>query len=268
MIVTCTETGGSFIKDVTYKRNTDNTQWITISGGKHLHDADTDPAGGLLSDIMIANQLKLFTLPDLQNAVLGNFFKEGTATTTDEVDTTLGNRIKIDTGATTGTYGHISRGGVKLSFANISQFIFKGNVAYSSGTGNLTSYIGVGVASVNDSTNQLQYGIQVCDSSGTDRNWEMVNGNGTTKGVQATTEAVKQNSGPRAYRLLYTPGQNTKFWTNNTLQGTNSNAMVATGSSSGIRNVSIGIKTNTTTARQLYCYGVSIIGVASDTLWV
>jgi hypothetical protein len=268
MLVTCNETGGGFIKDVTYKRNSDNTQWITISGGKHLHDVDTDPAGGLLTDILLANQLKVFNLPDLLNPSVSNMFKEGTATMTDEVDTTTGNRMKIDTGASTGTYGHLSRGGTKLSFGNISQFVFKGNVAYSTGLGNLTSYIGVGLASVNDSTNQLQYGIQVCDSSGTDRNWEMVNGNGTTKGVQSTTEAVKQNAGPRGYRLLYTPGQNTKFWVNNSLQGTNTNAMVASGSSSGVRNISIGLKTNTTTARQLYCYGISLIGVASDTVWV
>jgi hypothetical protein len=268
MLVTCEETGGIFIKDVTYKRNSDNTQWITISGGKHLHDVDTDPAGGSLTDIMIANQLKLFNINDNFNANVNNFHKEGTATAVNEIDTT-GNRIKIDTGASTGTFGHLSRGGVKLSFAQPSQFVFKGNVAYTSGLGNVTAYIGVGLAAVNESTNQLQYGIQVCDSSSTDRNWEMVNGNGTSKGTSTSpTEPVKQNAGPRSYRMLYTPGLNTKFWANNSLQGTNTNGMVASGSSSGVRNISIGVRTNTTAVRQLYCYGVSLIGTASDTLWV
>jgi hypothetical protein len=271
MLVTCEQTGGTFIKDVTYKRNSDNTNWITISGGKHLHDLDTDPAGGLISDILMANQLKLFNLNDNMNANVNNFFKEGTATAANEIDTALGNRIKIDTGASTGTYGHLSRGGVKLSFASPSQFQFKGNVAYptSGGDGNVTAYIGVGLASVNDTTNQLQYGIQVCDSSGTDRNWEMVNGNGSSKGVSTSpTEPVKQTAGPRSYKLHYTPGQNTRFWVNNSLQGTNTSAVVASGSTTGIRNISIGIRTNTSISRQLYCYGVSLIGVASDTLWV
>jgi hypothetical protein len=267
MLVTCEETGGGFIKDVTYKRNSDNTQWITISGGKHLHNLDDDPSGGLFTDILVANQLKTYYLPDLINPSVNNMYKEGTATAVDEIAVD-GNRMKIDTGATTGTWGHLSRGGVRLSMGHISQFVFKGNVAYTTGAGNVTSYIGVGLASVNDSTNQLQYGIQVCDSSGTDRSWEMVNGNGTTKGVQTSTESVKQNAGARAYKLLYTPGQNTKFWTNNTLQGTNSNAMVAAGSTTGVRNVSIGIKTNTNISRQLYCYGLSLTGVAADTLWV
>lgn len=267
MLVTCEESGGIFVKDVTYKRNTDNTQWITISGGKHLHNLDTDPAGGLLTDILMANQLKTYYMPALLNATVNNFTKEGTATMVDEIDVT-GNRIKIDTGASTATFGHLSRGGVKLSFGQPSQFVFKGNVAYTSGVGNLTSYIGCGVAAVNDSTNAIQYGIQVCDSSGTDRNWEMVNGNGTIKGTQPSNAAVKQNAGPRSYRMLYTPGSKTEFWDNNSLQGTNTQAVVATGANTGIRNVSIGLKTNTTTSRQLYCYGVSLIGTISDPLWV
>jgi len=267
MLVTCTESGGIFVKDQTYKRNTDNTQWRGLSGGAHLHDASTEGAGGLYTDILLANQLKTYNISNTINPSSNNFTKEGTATITDEPADTTGSRISINTGATTGTYGHLSRGGVKMSFAAISQFQFKGYVAYTTGTGNLTSYIGCGVASVNDTNNNLQYGLQVCDSSGTDRTWELVNGNGTTKVVSPSTENVKQTT-PRGYKLIYTPGQNSRFWTNNSLSSTNSSAMVASGSNTGIRNISMGVKTNTTSARTLYCYGVSLIGTVNDTLWV
>ncbi len=58
-IVICTATGGPsnrFIINTPYMRNSDNTDWIGLAGGKHLHNTDSESSGGLLSDIMVANQ--------------------------------------------------------------------------------------------------------------------------------------------------------------------------------------------------------------------
>lgn len=268
MIVTCTADGANFVKDQTYIRNSDNTGWKGISGGTHKHDDITEGSGGLLSEILRANQLKAFAITDTINPNVSMFTSEGTATpAVDEPAHANGSRIVISTGSATGGWRHLSRGGVKLSFGQPSQFVFKGNVSYT-GLGNVTSFIGCGVSSVNDSqpTNALQYGLQVCDSSATERQWDMVNGNGTSRGIATTSQSVN-HSDPRAYRLLYSPGSKCEFWSNNTLVGTNTNSLVASGTNSGIRNISFGVKTNTSTVRTLYCYGVSLIGVVGDGQW-
>jgi hypothetical protein len=269
-IVVCTVTGGGFVKDTTYIRNTDNTTWIGISGGKHLHNEDTESAGGLLSDIMKANAGKLFYLHNNINIAKGSFMSEGTATIADEPGASLGSRISITTSASAGNYGHLSLGGVKLSLGTQSVFQFKGNVNNYSGNGNLTCYIGVGVASVNETHTNPQYGLQVCDSSTTERTWEQVNKNGSTSGVQTSAENVKRADGnPRSYAIVYNPGTNSKFYVNGTISTTNTSSMLAgTSSTNGIRNISMGIRTNTSTARILYIYGVSLIGTIQDSQWV
>ena len=266
MPVVCTADGSGFTKDTAYLRNTDNTAWIGLGGGQHLHDLATEGSGGLFSNIKVANQAKAFVIDRASAISEFQFMQEGSAAITDEPANSTGNRIKIDTGTASGTYGHLSLGGAKLSFAQQSQFMWKGNIDYS-GNGNVTAYIGVGVASVNETHNNPQYGIQVCDSSSTERAWELVNGNGTTKAVTTSTENVKQ-AGIRGYRILYTPGLNSRFYVNGSQQALNSSAILASGSTTGSRNVSMGIKTNTGTTRTMYIHGVSLMGTIADAQWV
>jgi hypothetical protein len=265
MMVTCTDSGGGFVKDQTYIRSSDNTKWIGIAGGTHLHNTDTESGGGLLTDIMMANQTKIFQIHKI-NPVATDFSKEGSSSAT-ATDIISAGRLDLTTGTTTGNWVHMSNGGVRLSYGFESRFLFKGNVEYAGTNSNLTSYIGVGVAAVNSSTNQLQYGIQVCDSAGIERNWEMVQANGTTKGVVATTERVNQGS-PRGYKLKYTPGFGTQFWVNGVLNQTNTQAVVASGINLGVRNISFGIRTNNSTTKTLHVYGVSLFGTIGDQQWV
>lgn len=264
MIVTCTQSGGGFVKDQTYIRNTDNTNWIGLSGGVHLHDDITETSGGLFSNVLLYNQQKAYYYHNM-SPVASEFRQEGSGTTS--YDSTAG-VLKLNTGTSQGNWYNCSRSGVSLSFSQPSQFMFKGNVAFADSTlGNVTSYIGVGVSAVNASPGtQLQYGLQVCDSAGIDRNWEVVNANGSTKVAEATTEPAKSATA-KGYRLRYTPGYGTQFWVNGILRDINTQAFVASGSSPSARTISFGIKTNNTSEKSLYVYGVSLIGGVSDTQW-
>ena len=57
-VAVCTESGSGFIINTMYVRTADKTQWLSVFG-KHLHDLDTDAAGGKLSAIYKANQGKV-----------------------------------------------------------------------------------------------------------------------------------------------------------------------------------------------------------------
>lgn len=265
MIVTCTQTGGQFTKDQTYKRNSDNTAWVSLAGGIHLHDDSTEAAGGLYTDMLKANQSKAYFYHNL-SPVAGDFRTEGSVTA--DYSSSAG-VLKLPTGTQSGNYIHLSRSGVRLSFSHVSQFMFKGNLTYDSqaNQGYVTCYMGVGVARVDSTTSQPQYGLQVCDSAGIERNWEIVNGNGTTKAIETTAELARSSSA-KAYKLRYTPGAGTQFWVDGVLKDTNTQAVLASGSSQPLRVISLGVKTNIGAERTLYVYGVSLTGVVNDLQWV
>lgn len=252
-----------FTKDQTYIRNADNTIWRGISGGKHLHNDTTEASGGPLTDIIIANQPKLlwYNEPGEIDRFAGETASGG-GTTSD----TPNGRIALNTNNTQFAWDHYSLGGLGLSFAFASQFMFKG---YVNANTQVSTKIGVGAENVNDvHDNNRKYCIEACDSAGTARNWDLATATGSTRVAEATTENVLQ-SVPRGYKLLYTPGQDCKFYVDGVLKNTKTSAMVASGGTIGARNVSFGIKANAaSTPRTMYVYHVSLAGVVADSNWV
>lgn len=261
-LVICTLTEAGFTVDTAYLRNTANTAWIGLSGGKHLHDADTEKAGGFLSDVFVANINKAFLINCL-NPSAGDFHKE-TANGATIADDPTGGRVAFSTGTTNGAYGHAGKSGVKLSFDKNSKFMIK---AYATANVFLSARMGVAMENVNASPDNLRkYGIEVCDSAGTPRNYDVISADGTNRSALATTEDTSQSS-PKAYVLEYTVAQDVKFYANGVLRVTKTTNVPANSRSSGIYNVGAGIKTNNATGKNLYLYGIALAGVVNDDVW-
>lgn len=67
MVALCTTTGSGFIENTLYVRSADHTVWFAVFS-KHLHDLDTNSAGGKYAAIRAANQksVKNFRFHDIR----------------------------------------------------------------------------------------------------------------------------------------------------------------------------------------------------------
>lgn len=167
MSVIATSTGFGFKKDRRRRRSADNDNWIEEDLTIHLHDANTDEAGGLLTNIEqhnLGNNLRV--LRNIYNA--NNFIIQSSGTgagVTNETSGSVG-RIKIEAGTTSGGYADASEYGVPLSFSNDSAIMM-----LLEHNGLLTNYVmraGINAEMINlsNSTTQQSYGIEACSASG------------------------------------------------------------------------------------------------------
>ena len=266
MAVIPTSSNLNWTKDQIYIRNSDNTAWLGGGSGKHLHDSDTDAAGGLFRDIIFANMASVYW-ENLINPTAADFQKEGAGTISDNIANA---RVLFSSGGVAGQYVSGGRSGVGVSFVSKSKFIVKMNV---NAANQLTARVGVCGervdAAVGGDTLQ-KYGIEVCDSAGTSMDWSMFTADGSsTRGtVTATGQSVAPGS-VKAYKLIYTPATNVKLFVNaadtSTPATTLTTGVPAGGGVSGFRNVGVGIRANTTATRELYLHGLGFIGRIGDT---
>jgi len=267
MAVIPTTSNTNWTKDQIYIRNSDNTQWLGGGSGKHLHNADTDAAGGLFRDIIFANLQDIYW-ENLINPTAADFQKEGNGGTI--TDNPANFRVVFSSGAVNAQYVSGGKSGTGVSFASKSKFIIKMNV---NAPNQLTARVGVCGervdAAVGGDTVQ-KYGLEVCDSAGTAMDWSMFTANGSsTRGtVTATGQSVAPGS-VKSYKLIYTPATNVKLFVNaadtTTPATTLSTGVPGGGSVSGFRNIGIGIRANTTAIRELYLSGLAFVGRIGDT---
>ena len=269
--VTCTVSGSGFVKDVKYRRNTDNTAWLSDSGGKHLHDVDSDAGGGLLSNVLIANLAKVIYLPDgvLPSAGMFKHETSGGATITDSHP-----NVRLYCGTANGAYAHATRSGVGVSWTQPIRFIARLFVSH--GT-YVTARFGVASESANDAPagdggGIRRMGFEACDSAGTTRNYDVFSSNGTTRSAVTSTTAVAQASA-HAYKLDYTPATNIQAYLDGsgTPLITKTSAVPASGTSNDVRVVSAGVKQNNSFSapneRIMQLSGLAIAATASSTNW-
>lgn len=261
--VVCTATGSGFTVDTEYLRNSANTAWIGGSGGVHLHDASTDAAGGLLSDILYANTAKVLW-EHIPTPTAGQFKVEASSGTAS--DATNIAHLTLNSGAANGNWVHVSRVGVGVSFASPQRFLARLFVSHNV---NVTARVGVCAERVEATGDSIRkYGLEVCDSAGTPRNWDVFTADGTTRTATVSTEDVAQVSA-RAYRLDFAVATNVKFFVNGsgTANVTKSTNVPASGTVVGSRNIGAGIRNNTTVARTMSLSGMAFVGVPATTAW-
>lgn len=263
-IVTVIEDGGGYLRNTAIMRDSDDATWIGLSGGKHRHDDDTDPAGGRFDDIMRSNVAR-YVLFNGTTLTVEDFARFGGGSAANEPSQA---RIRFGTTGTQYGYVHASRSGGWINYGRriIMQFI-----GYVTAGTQLSTKIGVNMEDVNAAHDpDRKFGIEACDSVGTARNWDFVSASGSIRDVVALPEAVSQTS-ERGINLQHKPGLHVRFTVNGGSATFNPNNVSASGAGSGSRNVSMGIKTNNTVEKFMYCRLVQLIGGSHggtpSTLW-
>lgn len=256
------DSGFGFSQNGVYVLDATGSTWLPLAGGKHNHGADDATSGGFLSDILVANVAKNYLM---QGSALGDYMSVGTGTATEEPNS---GRIALNCAAS-GTFRHLTRGGVGLDFGRQSVFIFKG---HSTANTQFSAKIGVCMENVNDAhTDTRKYGIEACDSAGAAQNWQIVGATGGGGSRTATGTSTSATSlSPQALKLVHNVGQSIQFSVNGILSQSKTTSVPASSgnppvSSVAINNISLGYKSNNTTSKTLYVHYSRLVGSINDT---
>jgi hypothetical protein len=202
-VAVCTVTGSGFIENTMYVRSADKTQWLPVFG-KHLHDQDTDAAGGKLAAIYRANQATV------QKFVRWSHSQwRGNDKSASSPAPTLGSSggsfyMDLSTSTTDETYNTVIDGdGLKADLTKPISVSWKAQFSHNA---QVVGRMGVNVENVQNSVVfGNKFWTEFCDAHGTKIMAATSNPLGTTIQPSATDVVVAPTNVARGFRLDYTP---------------------------------------------------------------
>jgi hypothetical protein len=251
-------------------RNIDDDGFTVISQSRHRHNADTNQAGGKLTDIFRYNtgQSLLLSGNIAFSAYISNSY--GSTGTTQTQDSPSGS-TKLDTSTTANNYRVAQIWGVSLSLA--APALYQTMMQFHGNTTNQFVRWGMNMESM-DLTNNVnpKFGVESCSASNS--NWNIVTADGTTRtaiDAQASLDAAATIPTPHSFVLDYLPGSYVNFYfDNNIVVSKTTNLPLTSAAANTIpRNnlCNYGVKTTDTNSKQLYIWGVAIVGDTKDSAW-
>ena len=199
----CTETGSGFIINTAYVRSADKTQWIPVFG-KHLHDADTDAAGGKLSAIYKANQGKVKKFE--RHAASQWRGNDKSASSPAILNGSSNNSwyVDISTSTTDETYNTIyDSDGLKADLTKPVSVSYKAQYSHAA---EVVGRLGVNVENVQSSVAfGNKFWNEFCDAHGTKVMNGVSNGLGTTLQASTSDVVVPTTNVARGFRMDYIP---------------------------------------------------------------
>lgn len=262
-IAVCTFTGSGFIVNTAYLRSADKTQWIPIFA-KHLHDADTDAAGGKYAAIMRANQGKVKKF----NRWMSTQFRgnDKSASSPAPAAVNLNNTFYTDlsTSTTDETYNNVfDSDGLKADLTKPISFSVKAQFSHAA---EVVGRVGTNIPSVQSAMsldNHMWW--EFCDAHGT----KVMAGSGTTLGntVQATAaDVVPSPNRARGFRWDYTPVNQVFFSDSDGGTTTITSNVPSSGQIPSDRLFVAGIQTkNASQVKSMFVWNVEITMEVSDT---
>ena len=264
---TTTESG--YVTDELYSTKADGSGRISLRRA-HKHDAATDAAGGSMYDIDTANAGTRIAIDRLTKG--GDFvaYREGSAAVdSTRVDNAIVSNAVVTRLRTTTTLNNLTQlvdGGISLSMASKSEWRTKMQISHST---NILWRMGVNMEGVDVASNATEnkYGMEGCDSDGTNIRVICCNGGGSRTN---TNSAIAMNIGMRGYAMYYTPGTNVVWKDSAGNIQTLSSSVPSSGSIASDRLLKYGIKCATSggTEKAMYIARDCLYGKTADTLWV
>ena len=267
-MVSCLSSGSGFEQDTVIVRNAAGTGWYYLSGEKHYHDADTRKSGGLYSDIAKSNIATAY-IDVKPNPTIGQFFTDHSGSGTGTNDLTTG-AVLLDSGVTANGTASMRMTGVIMDYAKYS--IVQMKARYVGNTTANFARFGVDMeplSQTNQNTNP-KYGIEGC--AATSGNWYIVSANGDGVAghrTQQDGQAALAPANPVSYKLQYIIGAAIRFTESTEAYIDKTDFLPDITKQTSANNiVQYGVKTTDTARKQLYIYGVALIGSIKDTGWV
>ena len=273
-IFVSTATNGAWLPNDVVMRKISDDGWVFVSGAKHLHNLDTNAAGGLLSDILRNNMSKLMLFHNVLGFGPNDLYTYGSATATIALDLASG-AVKLDTINTTGNYLVSKIMGVspslKTNMTAQTKMQFHGNAT------NVFTRWGINMEPM-DLTNSVtpKFGIESCPA--VNGNWNLVTADNTTRtaidagaSLEGTT-TVSSDDNSRSHILDYLPGNMVNYYygSNTVVSKSTQLPLIssAPGAIPGDNVLTYGLKTADTNAKQLYIWGVALHGGIDDPGWL
>ncbi len=258
-----TKIRGIFRPNRTYFRNESNTGWVPDTQFIHLHNQNTDEAGGLLRDIHRSN------IHDVAQAKYywpsAALFKKTAVGLSDILN--QGDRVDFSVESITNSYCNGNLQGGTIDIGGKSAFAIYG---YATSGSRMTLKIGVGMEQVHIAAPiDRRYGLEACDTAGSSRNYNIDTGDGTTWSLEPTSESVQQ-TGPRGLLMTHEPAANVKMHRYvggvETFNIKTSHVPVS-GTIQSIKPFSIGYRTNESAAKQYRLFSLVIEAKTPTALW-
>ena len=258
-LVTSSDTSAGFIANTLYMRNAANNGWVPIET-KHDHSADTDQAGGLLSNILMPNTGQVIDLNYPSPRIMDFMMTNVGGTATDDIAANRW-RVKLDTGTVANNYQQQDKGSIKLDFGQ--KIKFQAKLEEQAVSTSLQCRVGCNIEAANTAQNAATkcLGMEFCDVNGT--NYVLSTGDGTSRSVINTGVAF---AGVHSVKFLYTPNVNIVGTIDATTVTKTSN-LPNSGTCDADKTARFGIMTTNTVTKTLYIYGYRVIGIPNDN-WV
>jgi hypothetical protein len=253
--------------DRSYARDSWDTKWLPETGIKHLHNADTDEAGGYLRDALGAN-FNGFVFINPATIRVDSLYTE---VASGAVWTNGTGSIILTTNASSGAYGNAQTTGPVLSFGKWIMAAIR--CSFNSGT-RMTLKWGVRMESVQtDPGATMRFGVEACDTAGTPRNFNIVSGDGNTWSSTPTLEPVA-DAGGKGYRCSLEPNSyvvmEAKDWNSFTevvTIKTNNIPYALYGTTASSDAFKIGYRTNEAASKIMTLYNYRVIGDTHPYYW-
>lgn len=239
-----TNTAGGLIAGVTYVPiydiNFNRTGWQAISG-RHLHDADTEVAGGSLLNIQLANLANVMLMSRWLAPIPEDFVvsKVGTGVLQRKTSSEWG--LELQTSSANNDLTTARGVGLRYDWDAKLTLQFKSDTSHGSG---LLARMGINTDRVEDSqdTARRQMGIEGCDGHGA--NWVIINANGNTSSLTPTpTTAPVLESSKKSHALVHKPAEEVRLYVDDVSVGVSTTNVASSSTTSPERLFIWGIKT-------------------------
>lgn len=245
---------GAFLKDDIVAWNADEDGYVYLSMAKHTHDADTNAAGGSLKDVFAKNLTNFLFFNKRIGISINDFMSMGSGGSAG-LDHPSGG-IKLEA-TTTNNYRNLHLMGIPLTFDKYS--VAETDMQFTGATTSVFARWGFGMEAM-DATNDSdeKYGIESCTA--TNGNWFIVTADGDSRTQQDSLKPLLGGGVQQTYRIENTVGVSVDFsYADNSAVSKTTNLPIA--NSPPINNiVNYGIKTTNTSAKQLYIWGLAVVG--------
>lgn len=259
MVIFCTQAvaGSPFIAGGIYVRNPANTAWFAATITTHDHSTTTAGSGGSFLDILDANADNMQWLN--YTSINSNSGIQNTTNSGSILNDSVNACVRLSTGTTSSSLSdfYFNSGWPVLWPSDLPAKLLA-RIRLDANT-QLTFRMGMFAEAANaSSSTSKKFGVECCDSAGTERTFDVFSADGTTRSATATSIAATSAS-PRSVAVV--KDNTIRCYVDGTLVLTKStnvpitDPLVVGSSIAGNQFIRFSLRNNSTAARSLFLHG-------------